>query len=196
MRILNRLESIDGEFKQVVLMSKKQFSDVVKDAKNVSDKWADSIVTTTGEIQTETQKRSMDVMIPDNKIIQRIDRIQRQEMNQIIGQQERYSINRRQKTNAVMSNLISLTGTDYTTECERRPIEPLISDDTSLFRGVVRKRTRRIVLYNVRADRPYEVVSGAVKSYAKNKGVTITFLKLLKKLESRGKSTYNACKHS
>ena len=61
-----------------------------------------------------------------------------------------YYINRRQKTNAVMSNLISLPSTDYTTECDiRRPIEPLIADDTSLFRGVVRKRTRRIVLYNV-----------------------------------------------
>jgi hypothetical protein len=65
--------------------------------------------------------------------------------------------------------------TDHTAECDiRRPIEPLISNDTSLFRGVVHKRTRRIVLYNVRADEPYELVGGAVKSYAENKGVTIT----------------------
>jgi hypothetical protein len=66
-----------------------------------------------------------------------------------------------------MSNLISLTCTDHTAECDiRRPIEPLISNDTSLFRGVVHKRTRRIVLYNFRADKPYELVGGAVKSYA------------------------------
>lgn len=38
--------------------------------------------------------------------------------------------------------------------------------------------------------KPYELVGGAVKSYAENKGVTITFLKLLNKFESRGKSTY------
>jgi hypothetical protein len=142
----------------------------------------------------------MHVMIPEQQdYSMKTQDIERQEMDQSIGQNmsihrtehERYSINRRQNTNAVMSNLISLTCTDHTAECDiRRPIEPLISNDTSLFRGVVHKRTRRIVLYNVRADKPYELVGGAVKSYAENKGVTITFLKLLNKLESRGKSTY------
>ena len=51
----------------------------------------------------------------------------------------------------------------------KKTIQPLISDDTSLFIGVVRKRTRRIVLSNVRVDKPHELVSGAVKSYGENK---------------------------
>ena len=146
----------------------------------------ESIITTTGEIQTElgteTQKRSMNVMIPEQQdhSTYRQDTEAGYEPNHRT-EHGQYYINRRQKTNAVMSNLISLPSTDYTTECDiRRPIEPLIADDTSLFRGVVRKKTRRIVLYNVRADRPYELVSGAVKLYAENKVVTITFLKLLK----------------
>ncbi|VDI55514.1 Hypothetical predicted protein [Mytilus galloprovincialis] len=72
-----------------------------------------------------------------------------------------------------------------------RPIETKVTDnDTAIFRGVVRKRTKRIVLYNVIADKPYELVSSAVKTYAEQKDVHITFTKLLKKRESRGKSTY------
>ncbi|CAC5405467.1 unnamed protein product [Mytilus coruscus] len=91
-----------------------------------------------------------------------------------------------------MKRLMENLGNDQIPKGNKgQPIEPLVSDnDTSVFRGVVRKRTKRIVLYNVRADKPYELVNGAVKSYAENKGVKITFSKLLKKRESRGYSTY------
>ncbi|CAC5407011.1 unnamed protein product [Mytilus coruscus] len=67
-----------------------------------------------------------------------------------------------------------------------QPIDTKVTDnDTAIFRGVVRKRTKRIVLYNVIADKPYELVSSAVRTYAEQKDVHITFTKLLKKRESR-----------
>ncbi|CAG2199949.1 unnamed protein product [Mytilus edulis] len=68
-----------------------------------------------------------------------------------------------------------------------RPIETKVTDnDTAIFRVVVRKRTKRIVLYNVIADKPYELVNSAVRTYAEQKDVHITFIKLLKKRENRG----------
>ncbi|VDI18436.1 Hypothetical predicted protein [Mytilus galloprovincialis] len=68
-----------------------------------------------------------------------------------------------------------------------RPIETKVTDnDTAIFRVVVRKRTKRIVLYNVIADKPYELVNSAVRTYAEQKDVHITFTKLLKKRENRG----------
>ncbi|CAC5388658.1 unnamed protein product [Mytilus coruscus] len=48
-----------------------------------------------------------------------------------------------------------------------------------------RKRTKRIVLYNVIADKPYELVSSAVRTYAKQKDVHVTFTKLLKRRDRR-----------
>ena len=97
-----------------------------------------------------------------------------------------------QTTNPEACYLVSVTDKESTTESRiGQPIEPLVSNgDTAVFRGVVRKRTKRIVLYNVRADKPFELVSGAVKTYAENKDVKITFSKLLKKRDIRGKSTY------
>lgn len=58
------------------------------------------------------------------------------------------------------------------------------------FQGVVRKRTKRIVLYNVAADKPYQQVSRAVRAYVEREGAHVTFTKLLKKRESKGRSTY------
>ncbi|CAC5363645.1 unnamed protein product [Mytilus coruscus] len=104
--------------------------------------------------------------------------------------------------------------TDYQ---QASPIKPLVSEnDMSVFRGVVRRRTKRIVLYNVLADRPYELVNNAVKlyaeqkgvhvtftkyaeqkgvhvtftKYAEQKGVHVTFTKLLKRRENRGSTTF------
>lgn len=72
-----------------------------------------------------------------------------------------------------------------------RHIERRVTDKyTAVFRGVVRKRTKRIVLYNVIADKPIELVDSAVRSYAESKGVHVTFTKLLKKYENRRNSTY------
>ncbi|CAC5373761.1 unnamed protein product [Mytilus coruscus] len=78
--------------------------------------------------------------------------------------------------------------TDYQ---QARPIEPLVSEnDMSVFLGVVRRRTKRIVLYNVLADRPYELVNNTVKLYAEQIGVHVTFTKLLKRRENRGSTTF------
>ena len=63
-------------------------------------------------------------------------------------------------------------------------------DDTTVFRGVVRRRTKRIVLYNVAADKPFNQISSGVRTYAERQGVHVTFTKLLKRHESRGKSRY------
>ena len=72
-----------------------------------------------------------------------------------------------------------------------RHIERRVTDnDTAVFRGVVRKRTKRIVLYNVIADKPFELVDSAVRSYAESKGVHVTFKKVLKKYENRRNPTY------
>ena len=46
------------------------------------------------------------------------------------------------------------------------------------------------VLYNVVAHTSYEVVSDAVRAYAESKGVHVTFTKLLKRRENRGKASY------
>jgi hypothetical protein len=48
------------------------------------------------------------------------------------------------------------------------------NDNTDLFCGVFRQRTKRIVPYNVKADRPFELVDAAIRQYARNKGVHIT----------------------
>jgi hypothetical protein len=37
------------------------------------------------------------------------------------------------------------------------------NDNTDLFCGVFRQRTKRIVLYNVKADRPFELVDAAIR---------------------------------
>lgn len=63
-------------------------------------------------------------------------------------------------------------------------------DDMSAFRGVVRKRTKRIVLYNVMANKPYETVDSAVRAHFKRKGVHVTFTKLLKRRENKNYSTF------
>ncbi|CAG2187539.1 unnamed protein product [Mytilus edulis] len=62
--------------------------------------------------------------------------------------------------------------------------------DTSVFRGVVRKRSRRIVLYNVTADKPFELVDTAIRNFASSKGVNITFVKLLIKRQYKDIATY------
>ena len=62
--------------------------------------------------------------------------------------------------------------------------------DTSVFRGVVRKRSRRIVLYNVTADKPFELVDTAIRNFASSKGVNITFVKLLIKQQYKDIATY------
>ena len=45
-------------------------------------------------------------------------------------------------------------------------------------------------MYNVKGDQPYELVSAAVKRYAEKKDVNVTFTKLLRKRENRGRFTY------
>ena len=46
-------------------------------------------------------------------------------------------------------------------------IEPLVTDNyPTLFRCVVLKRTKRIILYNIKTDKPDELVCGAVKTYS------------------------------
>lgn len=70
-------------------------------------------------------------------------------------------------------------------------IERQVTDNnTAVFRGVIRKRTKRIVLYNVIADKPFELIDCAVRSYAESKGVHVTFTKLLKKNENKRNSNY------
>jgi hypothetical protein len=49
------------------------------------------------------------------------------------------------------------------------------NDNTDLFCGVFRQRTKRIVLYNVKADRPFELVDAAIRQYAQYKGVHISY---------------------
>jgi hypothetical protein len=54
------------------------------------------------------------------------------------------------------------------------------NDNTDLFCGMFRQRTKRIVLYNVKADRPFELVDAAIRQYAQNNGVHISYTKLQK----------------
>jgi len=64
------------------------------------------------------------------------------------------------------------------------------NDNTDLFCGVFRQRTKRIVLYNVKADRPFELVDAAIRQYAQNKGVHISYTKLMRKRDFKNYSTY------
>ncbi|CAG2184708.1 unnamed protein product [Mytilus edulis] len=185
LKIFNRLEAIDGKCKQMSMVSKKQFSDVVKDSK--------------------LSKSNTEFITRENDTDQFGNEAQIESVSMVNHEQRHYPtytdndseftndrFNQTLKPNHVLSNLVVLSGNDQIPKGNKgQPIEPLVSDgDTSVFRGVVRKRTKRIVLYNVRADKPYELVNGAVKSFAEKKGVKITFSKLLKKREGRGYSTY------
>jgi hypothetical protein len=64
------------------------------------------------------------------------------------------------------------------------------NDNTDLFCGVFRQRTKGIVLYNVTADRPFELVDAAIRQYTQNKGVHISFTKLVRKRDFKNYSTY------
>ena len=79
----------------------------------------------------------------------------------------------------------------YPYDKTERPNNSINGSDQSAFRGVVaRRRTKRIVLYNVRADKQFEVVESAVRSFAERQGVHVTFTKLLKRRENRDNSSY------
>lgn len=63
-------------------------------------------------------------------------------------------------------------------------------EETDAFCGVVRRRTKRIVLYNVRADKSFSQVERAVRVYADQRGAHVTFTRLLKTHGSSHNSTY------
>ncbi|VDI46091.1 Hypothetical predicted protein [Mytilus galloprovincialis] len=172
LKIFNRLEAIDGKCKQMSMVSKKQFSDVVKDSK-LSKPNIEFITreNDTDQIGNEAQIESVSMVTPEQRHYPTYTD------NDIEIINDRF--NQTLKPNHVLSNLVVLSGNDQIPKGNKgQTIEPLVSDsDTSVFRGVVRKRTKRIVLYNVRADKPYELVNGAVKSFAAKKRCENNFFK-------------------
>lgn len=65
-----------------------------------------------------------------------------------------------------------------------------VQEDPNIFRGAHRRRTKRIVLYNVSADESFEQVDRAVRSFVEEKGAHVTFTKMLKRSENRGRPSY------
>lgn len=61
----------------------------------------------------------------------------------------------------------------------------LKNDISDIFCGFRRKRTKKIVLYNVKASGDIREITPALKEYAKVKGVHVTYVKVLKKNETR-----------
>ena len=59
----------------------------------------------------------------------------------------------------------------------------VICDTNQAFQGVTRYKTKRYVLSNVRADQPFETVRDAVMTWARERGVHITFIRLLKRID-------------
>lgn len=75
------------------------------------------------------------------------------------------------------------TGNHYRREKESR-------DYSDVFRSAKRRRTKRIVLYNISAEKSYEQVDKAVRFHVASAGATVTFTRLLKKVETRGRKSY------
>lgn len=66
----------------------------------------------------------------------------------------------------------------------------IINSDTSIFRGVIRSRKKIMVLDNVEGDKPIELMIAAIKTYATEKDVHISHVKLLRKHESFSGNAY------
>lgn len=64
------------------------------------------------------------------------------------------------------------------------------NDSTDLFGGVFRRRTKNIVLYNVKAGRPFELVDAAIRQYTQDKGIHVSYTKLMRKRNFKNYSTY------
>ncbi|CAC5364240.1 unnamed protein product [Mytilus coruscus] len=177
-KIASRLDALDNRLKSQTVQKKTLYRDVAAEDQTVEPRNIPVIDTRTSRGSINTDKMDFPSNVHSSSRHNYIDFM---------------TLNNDTNTHSA--------DTDYQ---QARPIKPLVSEnDMSVFRGVVRRRTKRIVLYNVLADRPYELVNNAVKLYAEQKGVHVTFTKyaeqkgahvtftkLLKRRENRGSTTF------
>lgn len=182
-KIISRLDALNGKCNEIAKSGRKQLSDIVKESlpSKGHNRLDNKEVICIDELATCRNQQDRDHELNEISTHQKqTTSVQHNIRHEYDGREASYA----------PSNLITLTRPTEDTNHALR-IEPIVSDnDTSLFRGLVRRRTKRIVLYNIRADKPFELVSAAVTSYAAKEDVKVTFTKLLKRCEIRGSATY------
>lgn len=168
--IAKQLESIDRQIKKHNEKPKKMYSEVATQGKLEEQNQIPVIINSTTLSPVDYQ---------DNQRIQSFDNVEKASVEHVVATDDKnYTYNEFDRQNE--------------NEAWQEKEYPLAEgENTSSFRGTERKRTKRIVLYNVIADKPFSDISSAVRSFAQREGVRVTFTKLLKKNDSRrGKATY------
>lgn len=174
-RIINRLESIDGKWK-TFSNKPRSYSDSVKYSAN---EWPAKLPTQ----ENGNDTRNLPILSKDTEqsvqIVNTIPYDMRSTDNNFARYNQNFETEKKRPDHELRSR-----------EQIHKIETHVTNDNTDLFCGVFRQRTKRIVLYNVKADRPFELVDAAIRQYAQNKGVHISYTKLMRKRDFKNYSTY------